>query len=193
MKKKNLFPTSFYVDSFNLDDNKLLNSIIKLKEEDPKGMIKSNAGNSYHSIDTLQTLPEFKDLSKAIVSLTQEIFKEQKIKNKFYIGNMWANINSRGGFNDIHTHGNAFLSGVYYVKVPKNSGSLRFIDPRPQSNLIVPLREVEIDMDYWNQIEFHGERGQALIFPAYVPHQVLINRSEDVRISVSFNIALDWS
>mgnify|MGYP003625167835 CR=1 FL=1 len=193
MQKKNIFPTIVYIDRFSLDDDKLLNSIIELKEKNPNGMSRSNAGNSYHSIDNIHTLPNFKNLCDCIIKFTQEICEEQKIKNMFYIGNMWANINSRGGFNDVHTHGNAFLSGVYYVKVPKNSGNLRFTDPRPQSNLIVPQREGETDMDHWNQIEFNGEIGQVLIFPAYVPHQVLINHSEDMRISISFNIALDWS
>tara|TARA_R110001592_G_scaffold104663_1_gene294402 strand:- start:2315 stop:2896 length:582 start_codon:yes stop_codon:yes gene_type:complete len=193
MQKKNLFPTIVYMDRFNLEDDKLLKSIVRIKEEDPNGMIKSNVDNSYHSIDNLQTLPDFKNLCDCIIKFTEEIFKEQKIKHRFFIGNMWANINSRGGFNDVHTHGNTFLSGVYYVKVPKNSGSLRFIDPRPQSNIMVPQRGIELDMDYWNQVEFNGERGQVLIFPAYVPHQVLINRGEDIRISISFNIILDWS
>lgn len=193
MEKKKLFPTTVYVNRFVLDDDKLLKSIFEIKEKNPKGIFKSNINNNcaYHSIDNLQILPEFKDLCEAIIKFTVEIFKEEKIKNKFYIGNMWANVNSKGGFNEIHTHGNAFLSGVYYLKVPKNSGNFRFIDPRPQSNLMVPEREVNTDMDYWNRIEFSGERGQILMFPAYVPHQVLLNNSEDIRVSISFNIILE--
>ena len=41
---------------------------------------------------------------------------------------IWANINTKGNFNTPHTHPGSHYSGCYYVKVPKNSGNLYFID-----------------------------------------------------------------
>lgn len=193
MQKENYFPTGIYVDRIVLDDDKLLKSILKVKEMDPKGIIKSNMENSYHSKDNLHTLPEFKEISNAIVGATKKVFKQEKIKTKFYLGNLWANINLKGGFNDLHTHGNCFLSGVYYVKTPENSGVLRFVDPRPQAILVTPERESDSDRDSWNRVSFRGERGQIVLFPGYLPHQVLPNQNNDIRVSLSFNIILDWS
>ena len=54
------------------------------------------------------------------------------------LGNMWANINYPGSYNKQHIHPNSQWSGVYYVKVPKNSGSLFLEDPRPGPNIILP-------------------------------------------------------
>ncbi len=190
MDKKNCFPTPVYSDYVTVNDDRLLDFIFKIKEKDPTGMVKSNMGNSYHSADNLHTLPEFHEITEGIAKVVQKIFEEQKIKGSFFIGNMWANINYKGGFNDVHTHGNSYLSGVYYIKVPKDSGVLRFIDPRPQSNLIIPQKFEDNNQDYWNRLEFNGERGQVLIFPAYLPHQVLINNTDEERVSISFNIIL---
>ena len=41
----------------------------------------------------------------------------------------WVNINKKGDHNTRHTHLDTeiFLSGIYYVKVPKNSGKVRLL------------------------------------------------------------------
>ena len=39
---------------------------------------------------------------------------------------IWANINNKEDYNISHTHPYSHYSGVYYVKVPKNSGNLYF-------------------------------------------------------------------
>lgn len=193
MQRELLFPTSVYVDRIVLDDQKLLDSILQIRKTDPKGLERSNVGNSYHSRDDLHKLPEFKSISEGIIKTTQKVFEQEKIKTKFYIGNLWANINSQGGFNDLHTHGNSYLSGVYYVQTPENSGLLRFSDPRPQAIMIVPEMKADVEKEYWNRISFRGERGQIVLFPGYLPHQVLSNESNEERISLSFNIILDWN
>ena len=46
----------------------------------------------------------------------------------------WININRKGDYNKRHHHfamySSLFLSGVYYVSVPEDSGRIRFYDPR---------------------------------------------------------------
>jgi uncharacterized protein (TIGR02466 family) len=189
MNKKFFFPTAVYEESLKLDTNVLLNSILQLKEKDSKGLIKSNR-NSYHSQDNLQTLDEFKEISNNIIDVVKQIFKEQAITTKFILGNMWANINPRAGFNAVHTHPNSFLSGVYYVKVPQNSGELRLMDPRVQNLILVPDREDNIPEEYCNQQDYIPSENKLLIFPSYVPHLVFANESRDLRVSISFNIIL---
>ena len=189
MNKKFFFPTAVYEESLKLDTNVLLNSILQLKEKDSKGLIKSNR-NSYHSQDNLQTLDEFKEISNNIIDVVKQIFKEQAITTKFILGNMWANINPRAGFNAVHTHPNSFLSGVYYVKVPQNSGELRLMDPRVQNLILVPDREDNIPEEYCNQQDYIPSENKLLIFPSYVPHLVIANESRDLRVSISFNIIL---
>jgi hypothetical protein len=49
---------------------------------------------------------------------------------------VWANINQRGDFNQMHTHPGATWSGVYYVDhgaadVPANGTPIQLFDPDP--------------------------------------------------------------
>ena len=59
---------------------------------------------------------------------------------KLGLGNMWANINPTYSYNKTHMHPNSLWSGVYYIKVPKNSGNLFLEDPRPGPNIHMPRR-----------------------------------------------------
>ena len=42
----------------------------------------------------------------------------------------WANVLSKGGIHDRHTHQDSVLSAVYYLDLPEYSGKLRFHDTR---------------------------------------------------------------
>ena len=80
---------------------------------------------------------------------------------------------------------------IYYVNTPENSGSIRFLDPRPQVDIIIPERKVnELHRDDWTRVQFKPVPGMLVIFPSYLPHQVFTNKSEETRISMSFNVIL---
>ena len=74
------------------------------------------------------------------LNMQYEIFKDYGMIDKPGLGNMWANINYPGSYNKQHIHPNSQWSGVYYVKVPKNSGRLFVEDPRPGPNIMLPRR-----------------------------------------------------
>ena len=71
------------------------------------------------------------DLSDAILRTFPRV-EGKIVKNPSVY--MWVNRNPKGARNSRHTHitftRNLLLSGVYYVKVPKDSGRIRFYDPR---------------------------------------------------------------
>tara|TARA_R110000787_G_scaffold267069_1_gene373342 strand:- start:6 stop:587 length:582 start_codon:yes stop_codon:yes gene_type:complete len=191
MIKETYFPTSLYVENLNVDNERLASNILKIKKEDPEGIYRSNIGDAYHSKQNLHLLPEFFEIRDLIFNTCLEIKKEQKITTNISMVNLWANVNDKGGSNDIHTHGNSFFSGVYYVKTPENSGSIRFLDPRPQVETIIAERKIkELHRDDWNKVQFKPAPGMVVIFPSYLPHQVFPNKSEEPRISMSFNIIL---
>ena len=108
------------------------------------------------------------------------------------LGNMWANINYPGSYNKQHIHPNSQWSGVYYVQVPKNSGSLFVEDPRPGPNHLLPRRIKEIPKALWHVVTYPAIEGQMIMFPAWLPHGVEANESKEKgeegwRVSVSFN------
>jgi hypothetical protein len=121
------------------------------------------------------------------------------LKNRdFDITGCWANINPTGGLNSPHTHPNNFLSGVYYVSLPANSGQIVFADPRPQAASILPPagkwnkyvgNEIKLEVKAGRMVIFPAWlAGRMVIFPAWLVHSVPVNRSPEERISVSFNL-----
>jgi hypothetical protein len=104
----------------------------------------------------------------------------------------WVNINKKGDFNTRHHHdpfSGIALSGVFYVKVPQNSGKIVFYDPR--ATLTTALDQ----MYYHNgsdSFSIEPEENLLLIFPSWLYHSVDPNESDEDRISVSFNIYFNY-
>ena len=104
------------------------------------------------------------------------------------IDNFWININSKYNLNEKHDHPRCQLSGVYYVKVPSNSGSIQFYHPMD--------RYITRD---WNRSEEYTPYNSSVwgcepkendlyIFPSWIEHMVTPNLSDEDRISISFNL-----
>jgi uncharacterized protein (TIGR02466 family) len=104
-----------------------------------------------------------------------------------HITGCWANVSAPGAAHRTHTHPNNFLSGVYYVHVPPHANTVNFHDPRGQTAIIRPP-VTELTAYNTDQVVLEIGTGTLLVFPAWLPHSVDANRSEDPRITVSFNI-----
>jgi uncharacterized protein (TIGR02466 family) len=105
---------------------------------------------------------------------------------------MWANINPSYSYNKTHTHPNSLWSGVYYIKVPKNSGKLFLEDPRPGPNTYMPRRVDNLPKQLWRVIAHEPVEGRMIFFPSWQPHGVDINMNTEKgeknwRVSVSYN------
>jgi uncharacterized protein (TIGR02466 family) len=92
---------------------------------------------------------------------------------------MWANINPTYSYNKTHTHPNSLWSGVYYVKVPKNSGKLFIEDPRPGPNTYMPRRMDNLPKQLWRVVAYDAIEGRLVFFPSWLPHGVDINMNTD--------------
>jgi uncharacterized protein (TIGR02466 family) len=106
------------------------------------------------------------------------------------LSSSWLLLSTPNDMSGMHTHGNSIFSGVVYLRVPKNSGGIRF--SRGNSNLtdiMVPKieRQNEFNSKFFS---IDAREGMILIFPSSVPHQVLRNRSNEDRVSLSFNFFL---
>ena len=86
---------------------------------------------AYMSPDNLQTLPEMKELVAVIMEESGIILDALAVKrDSHYITNMWANIANPNRRHFMHMHPNCLLSGVVYIKTPKNCGPTAFASPR---------------------------------------------------------------
>jgi tetratricopeptide (TPR) repeat protein len=98
---------------------------------------------------------------------------------------MWANILSEGGYHTPHIHPAAWVSGVYYVKVPgggaEKSGVLELACTEPlfagHANPL--MRPVP------------AQAGMLVLFPSYFYHRTIPTRSREERISVAFDMVAE--
>ena len=120
--------------------------------------------------------------------MQDEIYKKEHLTQKSVLGNMWANVNYPGGYNRPHLHPNALFSGVYWIKTPMKSGNLMLYDPRPGVQMAMPNRkEGKLPSELWREVHYEPKAGTCIMFPSWLWHEVQPNRSNDIRISVSFN------
>jgi len=112
----------------------------------------------------------------------------------------WANINRFGDYHDYHNHPHAYLSGTYYVRVPEGReplesrkdlrpGRLTLYDPRACANMTAIKGDPYVDPEY----TVDPQPGMILMWPAFINHFVHPNLSRQARISISFNVMLEWS
>ena len=190
MIKEGFFPTILYAKDFQLDLNQMTQNIIKWSKED-KGITKTNV-DGWHSETNMHTKLEYKPLVDELFKMVSEVFNEEWLDGRARLGNMWANINPPGGYNKPHVPPNSLFSGVYYVKTPINSGQLVCSDPRPGIQTCMPNRKKgEPPKHLWRDLHLQPKENRAIVFPAWLWHSVQPNKSNENRISVSFNFLQD--
>ena len=183
------FPTPVYIKE--LPNANKLNLYLEQKiiqwSRQNKGVAKTNAGG-WHSATDMNRKEEYNVLTKELFNMQDEIFQKEHLTLKPVCGNMWANINYPGNSNRPHLHPNSLFSGVYWVKAPEKSGDLMLYEPRPGVQCTMPNRkEGNLPPELWREVHYTPRAGTAVMFPAWLWHEVKPNESNDIRISVSFN------
>jgi uncharacterized protein (TIGR02466 family) len=189
-----LFPTPMFTGK--LPDISACDRIEKKVRE----LQKSGKGTSspdgailaYMTPDNLQTLSEMKELVDVIMWESGKILDAYAIKrDSHYITNMWANIANPNRRHHMHIHPNCLLSGLVYIKTPKNCGPTAFASPRQLSKNLEPayLQKNELNSDVF---VFPAEKGRMLLWPSHVPHAVEQGAADETeeRIVVAFNIMI---
>ena len=101
----------------------------------------------------------------------------------------WLNTFDKDQVIGLHEHGyqpNTF-SGCYYHTVPKDSGDIQFKSTNPFV-VSFPHRAEK----YSNLVTVEPKEGMILLFPSWLLHKVLPNRSNQIRVSLAFNIQFDY-
>ena len=175
------FPSCVWIDQVKFDQKELIKSVEHFSKNN-KSIDVSNVGGYQYD--------NFKDqkLSAQIISRIPRVEKNKFTNPTIH---MWSNVNSKGNSNIRHTHFDSriLLSGVFYVKVPPNSGNIRFYDPRG-----ISIHNPPDNRYYFNGSEYHyitPEDGMLLFFPSWFEHSVEENKSDEERMSIGFNIFVE--
>jgi len=184
-----IFPTPLWILDFDPDEYRPVNAdLLRTIENLTAERQPRPVGGTWQTDPILHTLPQFAGFFKFIQpAIRGALGSLSLVHDAHEITGCWANINPAGGQNSAHTHPNNFLSGVYYVSVPKGTGRIMFGDPRPQANVILPPVR-ESNKFVGNEVTVDVQDGRLILFPAWLSHSVQVNQTTAHRVSISFNV-----
>jgi uncharacterized protein (TIGR02466 family) len=143
---------------------------------------------AWQSRHDLQDSEPFANLIACVRAAAIEVLDFLKIRQEeIVVTGCWVNVLPPGRAHRAHSHPNNFLSGVYYVRTQTGADTINFHDPRSQTHIIRPP-VTALTADNTDQVVVTVKDGTLLLFPAWLEHSVDENRSDEERISVSFNV-----
>jgi len=184
-----LFPsviTLIECDNYHLVRDDLISWIYEYQKTDDGVTISNRGGWQSHS--NFYHHPTF---IKFYNYIFEHVNNNSIYDCQFNLGNMWINVNKKNHYNGLHDHPNCHISGVFWIKIPKNSGKISFQTPRcfERSRLLqtIPekLKEKFFVSESWN---ISPQEGTILLFPSDLKHEVFPNQSDEDRISIAFNL-----
>ena len=166
-----LFPTSVYVVPYEKDLTKEL--------EFTKTCKYRSSGTNYISEDTF--ILKHKKLSTLNTFIQQHLDNFSKnmlqLKHSLIPTQSWLNKSPKESWHPSHTHPNSILSGVFYLSINK-SCPIHF--SKEESSFHVGHARL-------SGCFFPAQSGDLMIFPSTLTHGVPSNKSNEERISLSFN------
>ena len=200
MTTRLLFPTRLY--ETRLDDDGLLDgleaSCWMIEDGDEAGHAwceeKGYPGyTSYASLDDLPSrTPDFADLETVLtdhaLAFSRELGWDVERKN-LTLDAIWVNILGEDGYHSGHIHPGSILSGTVYIAVPEGAGEIRFEDPRLAMMMAAPPLKDDVAEDARRFVYVSPSPGDILMWESWLRHEVMPSRTEDPRISISFNFA----
>lgn len=182
-----LFATRLW--RFDLSDlepqrDQWLQAIMHQREREAPGKGRSTR-HGWSGPKTLLHDPLFAPLLDRLHPAVQQAFRDMGVPPGLSYGlEAWANVHDAGGYNRMHTHREAWLSGCYYLQVPAGGGSIVFKDPRPGPQHARPLGG---GVNSWSEVGLQPMTGALLLFPNWLEHSVEPNESDEPRVSIAFN------
>ena len=159
-----------YYNFIDLSVNNQIDNIINLVEfsQDKDWGDNNFFTSAFNYGDGINVLKAYK-----LTELKEQIdnhFKKYINKNVNYKIESWFTLIEKGYYSHVHDH-MADYSGIYYYNTNGDDGDLFFTDESSKLNI-------------------KPERGKILIFPSTLKHGVEINKTNNKRISIAFNIKL---
>jgi uncharacterized protein (TIGR02466 family) len=128
--------------------------------------------------------PDFSAIDRLVREAIAVALGEMGQAERPYGLQSWINLHDKGGFNFLHVHEGAYLSGCFYLRVPPGSGSLMFRDPRP--GVVHGFVKGPVANGY-RDIGLRPEDGLLVLFPCWLEHFVEPHTGEEPRIVIAFN------
>lgn len=180
-----IFTSSVYHNNLNFNLKKFCLDIQKTKNQNNRSGV-----NSWQSENIINDLP--KDFLNCLNDEVNNYKNFLNVKKKVIVEYVWLNVNKKGSYNLEHDHPNCFISGVYYINTPINSGDIIFKHPSPTIDYVWPDENCFEQYNEFNSAIWtvKAEKNKLLLFPSWLRHRVEENKNNEDRISISFNCVL---
>ncbi len=202
MATRLLFPTRLY--ETRIGDPSLISgledAIWMLEDGDEAGRAwcEREGYDGYTSYASLDDLPErataFAELKALLddeaVAFAADLGWDMSGR-QLNLDSLWVNVLGEGGTHSGHIHPNSVISGTAYISIPNGAGALRLEDPRLPMMQAAPPANACAGEDQKRFVYVPPSPGLILMWESWLRHEVMPNRSEDPRLSVSFNYALE--
>ena len=181
---------------------KELEVAIRKRKTISTGLSRSNLGGWHSESDMLEWggLAAHK-LAEAAVNIAKRMsyFKESSAEDRQWLVRMWANVTPEGGLNLLHSHPGNLWAAVLYIDMGHETeqeshdagGSFYLEDPRfpmaAMRDTAFRMRGVDGQPQQY-QTEIQLQRGNLIVFPAWLRHGVRPYTGKRERISVAMNI-----
>tara|TARA_B100001113_G_scaffold259951_1_gene215015 strand:- start:44 stop:691 length:648 start_codon:yes stop_codon:yes gene_type:complete len=186
------FATPVYVndvheseDSYNEIQEELLSSFNKQKFNQIAGWSPDTheLNEDPFRRNVIKECPKFLDfLHDNVMSYMDDI--RCTLPREYVITSSWFTKTKHGKYAHLHDHGNCDMAGVYYLQTNGKDGNLIFHDINSSYAKNYIYRTITV-ADKGLPLE----QGLLALWPGILQHTTEFNRTQDVRISLSFNIS----
>lgn len=177
-----LFPEVMFSEKLDLNKTELLNNYKQQNFVKYRG---AGDANSFTEIsENYNVLNEMPNIKNSILKSMNDFASDfLRYKNKFKITTSWFTKTEKNQFSIMHNHANSMFSAVYYfdnnlnseIKFEKKSLSMFELTPHEHNDYNSGTTTMSI------------ENGTLIIFPSYLPHQVMQHKDDSVRKSLAVN------
>jgi uncharacterized protein (TIGR02466 family) len=150
---------------------------------------------SYGSLDRLHLVSSlFRELARRIDPHVKAFAHELHYDLRGRLLGMtdcWLNVMPAGVVHSFHLHPTSFISGTYYVSVPKGAGALKVEDPRLSRLMATPPRRSDAPPRFRSHVNLPARAGDVILVESWLRHEVPPAHFAGERVSISFNYT--WS
>ena len=179
-----------------------LERLIRQRKDQSPGLTGSNIGGWHSDIDMLEWGGQpAQKLAQTAINIAKRMshFQDSSVADREWLVRMWANVTPAGGLNHLHSHPGNLWAAVLYIDMGYETeqessnagGSFYLEDPRfpmaAMRDTAFRMRGADGEPQQY-QTEIELQRGNLIVFPAWLRHGVRPCTGKRERISVAMNI-----
>ena len=180
-----LFPIPLYYSNISRDFTKKELSFIK---KEKNNYIRNIGGNSHTKNVEIFKNSALKNLQKDCDFFVKDYFEKVIDTNNNvvpYITQSWLNYTDKHEHHHKHNHWNSLISGVLYIDCIEGNDTIQFYRDHYETIHMQPKNYNLFNSQDWT---VKVKPGDILLFPSSLSHMVPQNETDNLRISLSFNV-----